>query len=130
MDYARDPNSLAPCRSYEASDDHFDASEVAVRRLSEYDDYSFPQRFMVGLDLADIDTAILPPEWVGASVSWEDPIPRTAEAMGASLDSLSDADLPGCWSRADFLGGDPDERSHAQRDLELGRQQIPTRGQE
>lgn len=32
-----------------------------------------------------------------------------------------DVDLPGMWSRADFQGGDPDERSHAQR----GRDEIP-----
>jgi hypothetical protein len=27
-----------------------------------------------------------------------------------------DDDLPGMWSHSDFLGGDPDERSYAQRE--------------
>ncbi len=29
--------------------------------------------------------------------------------------SRDDADLPGMWSHTDFLGGDPDERSYAER---------------
>lgn len=93
MDYARDPNSIAPCSGYEASDERYEA---------------YRQRFMAGIG-QDIDTIILPPAWTG-----------------------NDEDLPGQWSHSDFLGGDPDERSYAQRerDRELGRQQIPERGQE
>lgn len=39
-----------------------------------------------------------------------------------SPEDLSDEDLPGMWSRSDFLGGDPDTRSYAQRerDAEAG----------
>lgn len=41
-------------------------------------------------------------------------------------------DLPGAWSKSDFEGGDPDERSYVQRerDRALCRQQIPERGTE
>lgn len=44
----------------------------------------------------------------------------------------SDDELPGMWSLADFTGGDPDERSYAQReeDRRLCNQQIPARGTE
>ena len=43
-----------------------------------------------------------------------------------------DDDLPGAWSRSDFEGGDPDERSYAQRDEDrrLCNQEIPSRGTE
>lgn len=44
----------------------------------------------------------------------------------------SDVDLPDGWSLADFTGGDPDERSYAQRDEDrrLCNQQIPAKGTE
>lgn len=32
----------------------------------------------------------------------------------------TDDDLPGMWSHADFEGGDPDERSYAERNRDLG----------
>lgn len=32
------------------------------------------------------------------------------------LNSTTDDDLPGMWSQSDFMGGDPDERSYAQRE--------------
>lgn len=33
-----------------------------------------------------------------------------------SHNAENDADLPGMWERADFEGGDPDERSYAERE--------------
>lgn len=33
-------------------------------------------------------------------------------------DSVTGMDLPGMWTQADFLGGDPDERSHAEREAQ------------
>jgi hypothetical protein len=42
-----------------------------------------------------------------------DPEPR--------LEDLSDGDLPGMWSRSDFLGGDPDTRSYDARERDAER---------
>lgn len=38
----------------------------------------------------------------------------------------SDDDLPGQWSHSDFEGGDPDERSYAQRERDAAASEIPT----
>ena len=37
----------------------------------------------------------------------------TGPVRNVPVDDLHD--LPGMWDRSDFLGGDPDERSHAER---------------
>jgi hypothetical protein len=36
--------------------------------------------------------------------------------LSATGNSLNDDELPGMWSHSDFMGGDPDERSHAARE--------------
>lgn len=48
------------------------------------------------------------------------------------LNASTDDDLPGAWSASDFTGGDPDDRSYAQREADQMpcRQQIPCKGQE
>lgn len=41
------------------------------------------------------------------------PLPEGCKERGESVGN--DDELPGMWSHADFTGGDPDERSHAER---------------
>lgn len=43
---------------------------------------------------------------------------RRVVRADAPVEQLSDDDLPGMWSHSDFMGGDPDERSYAQRERE------------
>jgi hypothetical protein len=40
---------------------------------------------------------------------------ETVQPEGPAADQGNDNNLPGMWSHTDFTGGDPDERSHAQR---------------
>ena len=39
-----------------------------------------------------------------------------------------DSDLPGMWERADFEGGDPDERSYAERKREAAVRAMIAKG--
>lgn len=52
-----------------------------------------------------------------------EPLDVLAREFEAALDAraddglgTTDDDLPGMWSRSDFEGGDPDERSYAERE--------------
>lgn len=56
------------------------------------DAFPAPQRFLLGIDPCSDE-----------AYSWGD------------LGFTTDDDLPGMWSAADFEGGDPDERSYAER---------------
>jgi hypothetical protein len=40
---------------------------------------------------------------------------QPANAEGAPTGEMVDDDLPGMWAYSDFMGGDPDERSHHER---------------
>ena len=57
---------------------------------------------------------------------------RAIPESWSDLGYTTDDDLPGQWSRSDFEGGDPDERSYAQREVDrmLCNHRLPTRGAE
>ena len=42
--------------------------------------------------------------------------------MPNAENDAGDLDLPGMWERADFEGGDPDERSYAERERQRKRE--------
>lgn len=59
----------------------------------------------------------------GSRYWWPDEEPTgEAKPLGEGWEDVgytTDDDLPGMWSRSDFEGGDPDERSYAERNRDL-----------
>lgn len=80
---------IAPCTGYEASDERFQANQIAVRRLEAYDESwladAVPLRFIAGIDQTeeDFDPALLKP-----SVLWQIPEPVTIEARNVSMEVM------------------------------------------
>ena len=56
------------------------------------------------------------PVEVEAGVDYREWLAAEGRDLEPDPADVGDEDLPGMWSHSDFLGGDPDPRSYAQRE--------------